>query len=415
MAATPHEEQPVNQYAAAVAVALFGSSTVMAQRDPLMHTVVSRLSASEGDFIAFRRDLHQHPEASGNEARTAERVAARLRALGLEVRTGVGGHGVVAVLRGGRPGPVVAYRADMDAVMTDDADPVAFRSLTPGVRHICGHDLHTSIGLALATSLHAVRAQLAGTVLFIFQPAEERATGALAMLGAGVFGIWSPDAIYALHTAPLEVGQVGTIAGDLMSGRDAYRITLSGAGDLAAAARTVTERLDAMATITPEQSFAPAPRDLILIESRAEADSAGSRTIQGTIMATALSRPRVVAAIAELRAMSLPNVTVRVDYRPKLMAGVTNDSALTPRAVAALRRELGGAATLEVNQIIPAFSEDFGAFTEQVPGTYFFLGVSNSANGTVGMPHTPGYVADEGAIQIGARAMAAVILDRLRR
>jgi metal-dependent amidase/aminoacylase/carboxypeptidase family protein len=119
--------------------------------------------------------------------------------------------------------------------------------------------------------------------------------------------------------------------------------------------------------------------------------------------------------MAELRAVSLPNVTVRVDYRAKLMAGVTNDSMLTSRAVEALRRELGGAATLEVTQIIPAFSEDFGAFTDQVPGTYFFLGVSNSANGTVGMPHTPGYVADEGAILIGARAMAAVIIDRLRR
>ncbi|MCC7054267.1 MAG: amidohydrolase [Gemmatimonadaceae bacterium] len=405
----------MHRYAAVVAVAVIGSSAALAQRDPLMQTVAARLSATEGEFIAFRRDLHQHPEASGNEVRTAERVAARLRALGLEVRTGVGGHGVVAVLPGGRPGPVVAYRADMDAVMTDDADPVAFRSLTPGVRHICGHDLHTTIGLALATALHAVRAQLPGTVLFIFQPAEERATGAHAMLGAGVFGPRAPDAIYALHTAPLEVGQLGTIAGDLMSGRDAYRITLSGSGDLAAAAGTVKQRLDAIATITAEQSFAPAARDLILIESRAEADSAGIRTVQGTIMATALSRPRVVAAMAELRAMTRPNVTVRVDYRPKLMAGVTNDSALTPRAVAALGRELGGAATLEVNQIIPAFSEDFGAFTEQVPGTYFFLGVSSSANGTVGMPHTPGYVADEGAIQVGARAMAAVILDRLRR
>ena len=405
----------MTRYAAALAVALFGSSSLIAQRDPLMQTVASRLAATERDFVAFRRDLHQHPEASGNEARTAERVATRLRALGLEVRTGVGGHGVVAVLRGGKPGPVVAYRADMDAVQTDDADPVAFRSLTPGVRHICGHDLHTTIGLALATSLRAVRAQLPGTVVFVFQPAEERATGAHAMLGDGVFGTRPPDAIYGLHTAPLEVGQLGTISGDLMSGRDAYRITLSGTGDLAAAARTAMQRLDAIATLTPEQAFAPAARDLILIESRAESDSTGVRTVQGTIMATAMSRPRVVTAMAELRAMTLPGVTVRADYRPKLMAGVTNDPTLTPRAVAAVGRELGATTTVEVNQIIPAFSEDFGAFTERVPGTYFFLGVSNSAKGTVGMPHTAGYVADEGAIQIGARAMAAVILDRLRQ
>ncbi len=380
-----------------------------------MVRVSKRLATMQPDLVAFRRDLHRHPEVSGAEVRTARQVAARLRALGLEVRTGVGGHGVVGVLRGGKPGPVVAYRADMDAVSTSDPDPVDFRSTTPGVRHICGHDLHATIGLALATALRSVRAELPGTVVFIFQPAEEAATGANAMLAAGVFDNPSPVAIYALHTAPLNLGQMGTIAGDLMSGRDFYTIALSGTGDLAAGARTVNERLAALGTIPPSQSLVPGPRDVILVELRPDTDSAGTRVLGGMIMATSLSRPRVVAAMAELRALAIPNVTVRVEYRPKAIAGVYNDAMLTQRAVATVASVLGAPAAIELNQIVPAFSEDFGSFQDRVPGVFFFLGVSNPAKGTVGMPHTPDYVADEGAIQIGARSMAAVLLDRLRR
>src|SRR5689334_14787638 len=149
-------------------------------------------------LVEIRRDLHRHPELSGEESRTAGIVAAKLKALGLEVRTGIGGHGVVGILRGGRPGPLVAYRADMDAVRSNETDPVEFRSVVAGVRHICGHDLHVTIGLGLASALASVRTTLPGSVMFIFQPAEERASGATAMLGAGLFAKEKPAAIFGL-------------------------------------------------------------------------------------------------------------------------------------------------------------------------------------------------------------------------
>ncbi len=181
----------------------------------------ARIRAVTRSLIDIRRDLHRHPEVSGQEQRTAGVVSKRLRALGLDVRPSVGGHGVVAVLRGGRPGPRVAIRADMDAVLDDAPDPVAFRSLTPGVRHVCGHDVHTTVALGVAEALTPLRAELTGTVVFLFQPAEERADGARAMLADGAFADGTPDAIYAFHCAPLEVGTIGTKPGIMLAPRGA--------------------------------------------------------------------------------------------------------------------------------------------------------------------------------------------------
>ena len=178
--------------------------------------IAAHVNTITAGIVEIRRDLHRHPELSGEEVRTAAIVAARLKALGLQVRTAVGGHGVVGILRGGRPGPMVAYRADMDAVRSTADDPVEFRSVVPGVRHICGHDMHVAVGLGLASALASVRRDLPGSVMFVFQPAEERATGARAMLDAGLFAKELPAAIFGLHAAPIEVGRVMSKAGQMM-------------------------------------------------------------------------------------------------------------------------------------------------------------------------------------------------------
>ena len=189
---------------------------VAAQRASITQRIASYVDASSAEWIAVRRDLHQHPEVSGQEIRTSKIVADRLRKLGLDVRTGVGGHGVVGMLKGGRPGPIVAYRADMDAVRSGAPDPAAFPSLEPGIRHICGHDLHVTIALALASALAQVKAELPGRVMFIFQPAEENATGARAMLNDGLFASVKPDAIFGLHSAPFDAGLVSSKTGLMM-------------------------------------------------------------------------------------------------------------------------------------------------------------------------------------------------------
>ncbi|MEO8634384.1 MAG: M20 family metallopeptidase [Gemmatimonadales bacterium] len=386
--------------------------------DVLTARIDAALAGAGPDLIAFRRDLHQHPELSGEEIRTAEHVAARLRQLGLEVRTGVGGHGVVALLRGGQPGPIVAFRADMDAVPSTDPDPFAFASLRAGVRHICGHDIHTTLGLALATGFAAVRRDLPGSVLFVFQPAEERATGARAMLADEVFRLAHPSAIYAVHTAPLEVGRLGTATGPMLAGRDRVQVTLAGTGDLDAAARTVGTQLRAIGTIAPAGARGPVPADFVMVElGPPRTPERERRTLVATLSiasqpARAAARRRIELMVHEL---SRPGVTATLNYQERVIAGVTNDSTLVTQGDAALRRVLGDTAVVSVGVVSPVFSEDFGSFQAEVPGVMYLLGVSNRARGWVGMPHSPSYMADESAITIGARALTAVLLDRLRR
>ncbi len=374
------------------------------------------LSRDAQRLIDFRHDLHRHPELSGDERRTAEAVAAELRRHGLEVQTGVGGHGVVARVRGARPGPHIAYRADMDAVASSAADPVEYRSLNAGIRHICGHDLHTTIGVALATIMQSLRDSLAGRVTFVFQPAEERATGAQAMLAAGVFGNDTPVAIYGVHTAPYETGVLATTAGPMMGGRDQVEAVLTGAGDLTSAVNTVAAALLGVATVRPDAVFQNQPVDFIAVQLGAPQVTSGRATIQGTVsVASAASRARMQRFVSDSLARLVPGVAVTATYRPKWVAGVTNDTVLTTRAGIAVRSTLGDAALRTVTGIVPAFSEDFGAFQERMPGTFFFLGVSNASRGWTGMPHTPDYVADDRAIEVGATAMSAVLLDRLKQ
>jgi metal-dependent amidase/aminoacylase/carboxypeptidase family protein len=376
----------------------------------LFERVSAQLQGNEAGLIAFRRDLHQHPEVSGAEERTARVVAERLRAAGLEVRTGFGGHGVVGVLRGGNAGPLVAFRADMDAVPSNAPDPVDFRSRTPGVRHICGHDIHTTVGVAIAEAMAPFRAELRGSVMFVFQPAEERVAGARAMLDDGVFDGATPAAIYAVHTAPLAVGQLATMPGAMMAWRDQVQVRLTGSGNLDAAADSVRRVIARVGTVAPAQATASVAPGFILAQEGPTRTVDGGRIVGGSIsVATEESSAQARRGIVRgVEALSLPGITGAVDYAPRAVPGIANDPAVTAAAAASIRAVLGESSVLDLNVISPAFSEDFGAFQLVVPGAFFYLGV-----GPIGMPHSPGYVADEASIVVGARAMSAVLLDRL--
>jgi metal-dependent amidase/aminoacylase/carboxypeptidase family protein len=382
----------------------------------LLGDVKHQIVASRNDLVALRRDIHRHPEASGQEERTARIIADRLSALGLDVREGVGGYGVVGVLRGEQPGPVVAFRADMDAVRSNAPDPVEFRSVIPGARHMCGHDIHTTIGLALAEGFSSVRQRLAGTILFVFQPAEESATGARAMIADGVFRDLMPAAIFAYHTSPLSVGQLATVPGTMMAGRDRVRVTIAGSGDLEAAAREVRSRIQSVSTIAPRQAVMPGPPGFVFAEVGEPSQSeAGAFAVSASITtADSRTRARTRQEIEEqLAEIERDGVTLSIDYQERFIAGVTNDPELVRQASASAGSILGTEAILNRDGVFPAYSEDFGSFQDVVPGVMFFLGVSNLQKGWVGMPHSPGYVADEESIFIGAGAMAAILLDRL--
>lgn len=396
--------------------------TTSAERAPvstaaLMARVVDRLDAERTELIELRRDIHRNPELSNEEERTANLVATRLEALGFEVRRNVGGHGVVGILRGARPGRTVAFRADMDAVMDSSHDSVEFRSLRPGVRHICGHDIHTTIGIALAQSLAAIRDELPGVVVLYFQPAEEAGTGAQAMIADGAMDAPRPDAVFGLHTAPYEIGVFATSESVLMVSRDRTSISVSG-DDAQAIVQDVIGRLSALSSA---EALQPQPAGLDWVNVNAwpvEGTQAGSaEAIAVFNLATAGARANMQQAVdnvvAEARRAN-PNAQIEARYEANWMPGIQNNAALTRRAVASMRAELGDSAVIYETTLIPAVSEDFGHMQAVSPGAYFFIGVSNRERGWVGMPHTPSYVADEESIFIGARAMARVMLDAMQ-
>src|SRR5262245_15607163 len=381
----------------------------------LEQAIVARLEVCRAALIELRRDLHRHPELSGEEARTAGIVAERLKTLGFEVRGGVGGHGVVARLAGGRPGPAVAFRADMDAVRSNDPDPVEFRSQVPGVRHICGHDVHTTIALALAEGFAAVRAELPGSLVLVFQPAEETGEGARRMLEDGGLSEPKPAAIYAVHTAPLEVGEIATAERVLMAGRDRARVEVRGP-EAEAVAGELAGELRGLGTLTQEQAFQTSPLDAVLLETRA--DRSGPDHWRVFAMASSGSREALgavqQATEALVRDLARPGTLLELDYAARFVPGVVNDPALVQAACARLRAELGEGRVRLLTGVVPVFSEDFGFFQDTVPGVMFFLGVASAAKGISGMPHAPDYVADEEALFVGARAMAGVIVERMR-
>ena len=406
----------------ALAVSLAFGATAPTTADELessrLEQITARLESLRDELVAVRRDLHRHPEVSGQEARTARVIAERLRKLGLTVRSGVGGHGVVAVVTGGKPGPLIAVRADIDAVFSQDPDPVPFRSEAPGVRHICGHDIHTTIVLALAEGLVAVQDRLPGSVALVFQPAEESATGARAMLADGLLDSISspgmrPKAFFALHTAPLEVGQIGSRPGRFLAGRDQTTITLRGEGDLDTAATRVAAGLASLSTITFAQALRSTAEGFVFADV-SSTDATGVHTISGVLTMTDDRRDGVRSALERIvQAERDRGLDAEFDYRAGWVPGVWNDPELEARARQVVQTTLGDSALVPLQGIIPMFSEDFGAFLDEIRGVMLFLGVSNAEKGIVGMPHSPGYVADEESIFVGARVLAALVLDAL--
>jgi len=400
---------------ALTALAASPSTSPPRARPSLEGQIDAAIHARRAALIDIRRDIHRHPEVSGEETRTAALVAKELRALGLQVRSGVGGHGVVAILRGGKPGPVVGYRADMDAVPSRDPDPVDFRSIIIGVRHICGHDVHTAIGLGVAGGLAAVKRDLPGTAVFYFQPAEETTEGARAMIEAGALNAPTPSAIFALHVAPMEVGTIAAIEGLVLPGLDAVTIRLSGAGDLGAAAKAAVALVQGRAT--PRQGARA--DSFVSVEiwdqglpagERAVQVSAGIRAADDSVFARVERDLRAKAAALHLR-----DVKAEVAYQHAVVPATRNDLATVRATYPALRRLLGK----EKLEILPNgtryFSEDFSYFQQRLPGVMYFLGASNEARKITAMPHSPGFSVDEAAIEIGARAMARLMADYLAR
>src|ERR1043166_6434153 len=219
---------------APLALATLIAGPVCAQNSEREKFIAREAESLRPQLVERRRDIHMHPELSNREERTSKIVAEKLRALGLEVKTGVARFGVVALLRGGKPGPVIAVRADMDALPIQETNDVPYKSQNPGVKHACGHDVHTTVQLGVAEVLTKMRAEIPGTIKFIFQPAEEgvppgETGGASAMVNEGVLENPRPQVIFGLHCFPdAEVGKIAFHSGPAMASSDRFEIDIHG-------------------------------------------------------------------------------------------------------------------------------------------------------------------------------------------
>lgn len=411
----------------------FGPGTLLSAEDRDAR-VAAAAEALRPALTAQRRDFHQHPELSNREARTARVVAERLKALGLEVSTGIARHGVVALLKGGKPGPVVAYRADMDGLPITEQRDTPYKSKTPGVMHACGHDAHTAIGLGVAELLTGMRDQISGTVKFIFQPAEEGAPageegGAALMVKEGVLENPAPKAIFGLHvTNRHEVGTMALIPGPMLASVDTWGVTVHGKMSHGGAAPhlgidAVYVAAQCIEALQSVRSRRVDPLEPLVISAGTIHGGVRENVIADQVVITGTLR--TLSANVRVQAKALMRevldgvakthgARVELTFQDNTAYPVTsNDPALVASALPTLRRLLGKRIVENAKPVMGA--EDFSFFQERIPGAYLWLGIANPAKGITAGPHTPDFDLDEESLVVAVRTMSGVLLDHLER
>ena len=408
-----------------------------AQRADAVQSEIDRGSnAIAAKVTAWRHDIHSHPELSFQETRTARLVADHLRSLGLEVQTGVGGNGVVGILRGGRPGPVVALRADMDALPVEERVNVAYKSTARttyngqdvGVMHACGHDMHTAILMGTAEVLSSMKAQIPGTVKFLFQPAEESPPmgGAAPMIAAGVMDNPKVDAVFGLHVGPGVLGHVSVAPGPWTAAADSWKMVVhgrqthgafpsNGVDPIVVGAQIVL----AYQTIISRQvdlTTAPAvltvgafngglreniiPDSVVMIGTLRTYDAAMRTAIQARMIHTAEAIAQSAGATADVKIVNGYDITL-------------NDTTLTERMIPTLKRVVG-ADKFSIGRPSAA-GEDFSRFARRAPGMFFSLSVTPpGVNAQQAVNHSPLFLGDDAGLPIGVRLMSTVAMDYLR-
>jgi len=411
---------------------------VPAQRDE----VADAARTLQQKVVDWRRDFHAHPELSNREERTAGKVAEHLRALGLQPRTGIAHHGVTAVIKGGKPGPKVALRADMDALPVTEQTGLPFASKATttfngqqtGVMHACGHDAHTAILLGVADALVAMQGELPGEVMLVFQPSEEGAPegeegGASLMIEEGLFKDFRPDAMFGLHVfSSVQAGQIAVRGGPLMAASDKFTIDVHGrqthgsapwggvdpivaAADLVGTAQTVVSRRSNISKQPAVLSFGSVHGG---IRYNIIPDSV---QLVGTIRTFDEDmRARIHADLDNVahHVAAAHGATVTTDIPVGTGNPVTvNDPDLTARMLPSLQAAVGAGNVYEPPLQMGA--EDFAYYAKQVPAMFFFVGATSKGIDPAAAPsnHSPKFLLDESALDVGLRAMLQVTLDYL--
>ncbi|MBI3569039.1 MAG: amidohydrolase [Gemmatimonadetes bacterium] len=431
--------------AAAVTVSLvaFAARPGLAQKGAGTDDIDRRVAAVMPKVIEWRRDIHQHPELSGEEVRTGKLVADQLRAMGIEVREHVSRTGVVGVLRGAKPGPVVALRADMDALPVTEEVDLPFKSTVRtryngqdvGVMHACGHDAHTSMLLGAASVLAGMRDQLAGTVVFLFQPAEEggfgigaghERNGAGGMIDGGALDNPKVDAVFGIHVWPDEPGALSYKPGGAMAAADGLTITVHGRQTHGAQPWrgvdpivVASEIVGALQSITARQTDITAAPAVVTVA-----------TIHGGVRGNIIPDSVVMTGtIRTFDAAMRKDVHMRIKRTAEMIAqasGATatveigvgsdvvyNDPALTRRMAATIRRAT--TATVRDNAVwMP--SEDFSLYQQKVPGVFYFLGVNKAGVKAedAAANHSTKFFVNEDALPTGVKTYATLAIDYLK-
>jgi amidohydrolase len=422
------------------AVSFSSPSLGQKKSDDLSKVIEAKLPEVMPKVIAWRRDIHQHPELGNHEVRTAKLVADHLKSLGMVVRTGVAHTGVIGVLVGGRPGPIVALRADMDALPVTEQVDLPFKSTVRttyngaevGVMHACGHDNHVAILMGVAEILAGMKADLPGTVKFIFQPAEEGPPagedgGAPMMVKEGALDDPHPAAIFGLHVWPGPLGSLNYRAGGAMAAPDNLQIVIKGrqthgalpwggvdpivvSAQVVLGLQTITSRqidvtqAPAIVTIGSIQGGNRGniiPDSVVMVGTIRTFDDAMRKDIHERVRRTAEEIAKSAGATA----------TVTIPTGGLL---TYNDPTLTEQMLPTLRRTAGEGGLKEIRPVTG--SEDFPAFTQNIPGLFFFLGglPKGGDPATAARNHSPSFFVDEAALPTGVRAMANLAVDYLR-
>ena len=378
--------------------------------------------AMRDELVSRRRDLHQHPELAFEEVRTAGIVAQELSRLGLEVQTGVGKTGVVAILEGDQDGPTVLVRADMDALPIIEENTFNYASMTPGKMHACGHDGHTTIALGVAKLLSQHRDQMAGRVKFVFQPAEEIVAGAKAMIADGVLRDPPPDVSLGLHLwNSMPFGTLGVADGPVMAGSSTFTLKIVGKGGHAASPdNTIDPVVCAAQIVTAFQSIVSRnvnPLDGAVVSvTRIQAGTAFNIIPQdvemwGTVRTFNLeTRNKVEQRMTEIAdGMSWAmGCTADLQIEHNVLP-VMNHPEVASRMRGLFQQYVGDDGLNATERTMG--SEDVGLFMADIPGMYFFLGAAVPNSDVYYGHHHPRFDFDENALPLGVTLLSAAIAD----
>jgi amidohydrolase len=427
---------------AVLAAALIAASNAPPALAQERAEVASAAQKLQPEVLAWRRDIHQHPELGNREVRTSKLVADHLRELGLEPKTGIATTGVTAVLKGGKPGPRIALRADMDALPVTERNDLpfaskataTFRGETTGVMHACGHDAHTSVLMGVAEALVAMKDELPGEVLFVFQPAEEgppdgEEGGAEQMLVEGVFRDFKPEAVFGLHVfSTLNAGQIGVHSGPTMAASDRFNIVVKGrqthgsrpwggidpvvaTADLIGSAQSIVSRRQNISRLPVVVSFGAIKGGIRynIIPDNVELVGTIRTFDEGMRQAVFADLKNVAEHVSAAHGATVDAKVPDTKGNPVTV----NDPALTARMLPSLEKVAGQGNVVDPGLTMGA--EDFSFYAREVPGLFFFVGATPKGQDPMKAPsnHSPEFFLDESALDLGLRALLQVSLDYL--